>query len=169
MHERITFCRQPATVACDENCDKAWGINSRPQRYLSGDPSEPGISDREQDRRHDDYVYLADGDLGVAPSNPGTSEGFQYKPGPDEPKPNKWCVRECERCYMSDPGREDDPPVLPDLENPRPNMGWRSKGDAPNQDVPATDATGTSGGEMVTPGEGRTTLAGSVPREGDNG
>lgn len=125
MREQIIFCGQPALVACDENCAKAWGINMRPRRYLSGDPSEPGISDDEQDHRSDDYVYEADSALGEAPANPGTSEGFQYKPQDGEPRPNKWCIRECERCYMSAPGREDDPPALPDLENPYPNMGWR--------------------------------------------
>jgi hypothetical protein len=28
---------------------------------------------------------------------------------------NKWCVRECERCTMSDPGKVDEPLKLRDF------------------------------------------------------
>lgn len=71
-----------AAVACDGRCDKAWGISSRPKEQLSAD--------------EDDVVYLADGELGEAPLNPGTYEGGAGKPLPDDPdKLNKWCVREC--------------------------------------------------------------------------
>lgn len=90
----ITFCGQKAKVACDGRCDKAWGINARPRVQL-GDGSNP-----------DDYAWLADDEVGEAPTDPGSTEGWQGKPigatGPEHM--NKWCVRECERCEMSEPG-----------------------------------------------------------------
>lgn len=73
-------------VHCDGKCNKAWGINLRTEIRLS----ETNI---------DDNVWLADDELGEAPDDPGTYEGFHGKPslldGPD--RQNKWCVRECER------------------------------------------------------------------------
>ena len=75
----ITFFGQKAKIACDEKCEKAWGLNSRP------------IVDEE---------YLTDDQLGVAPVDPGTIEGADKKPIFDEDKLNKWCVRECERCNL---------------------------------------------------------------------
>jgi hypothetical protein len=65
----------------------------------------------------DDYAYLADDELDEAPVDPGTYEGNHAKPidakGPDDI--NKWCVRECERGWMSPPGRPDAVPDLPDF------------------------------------------------------
>lgn len=104
----ITYMSQKAKVACDGNCGKAWGVNTRPKRQLSDDP--------------DDYVYLADSELGDAPINPGTYEGGHAKPESVAEFPNKWCVRECERCEMSAPGKWELPLVLPDMEHPEPNM-----------------------------------------------
>jgi hypothetical protein len=97
IEKLITFCGQPAKVACDGNCGKAWGINKRPCVLLS--PTNV-----------DDYAWLADDELGEAPADPGTREGGHAKPlvvtGPEDL--NKWCVRECERCEMSPPGKSDE-------------------------------------------------------------
>lgn len=100
----ITWFGQPAAVACDGRCDKAWGINNRPKESLSTD--------------EDDYAYLADGELGEAPADPGTYEGDKAKPLPDEPKLNKWCVRECERCKLYghlERNANEPPETLPDF------------------------------------------------------
>lgn len=90
MEKMITYFGQQAKVNCDENCNKAWGINRRPKVQLSDD--------------EDDYAYLSDDELGDAPENPGTYEGGQAKPIDKAGIPNKWCVRECERCNISRPG-----------------------------------------------------------------
>ncbi len=99
----ILFFGQQATHACDGRCDKAWGTNGRPHEQLSDDI--------------DDYAYLADGELDTAPAVTGITEGGQNKPlnakGPDDI--NKWCVRECERAWISPPGNPDATPDLPDF------------------------------------------------------
>ncbi len=106
QRQRINFCDQLVDVACDRRCDKAWGINGRPQRQLSEDP--------------DDYVFLSDNELGTAPFPSTTAESADMKPsatshlGPL----NKWCVRECERSVMVDAG---EPIELPDFDHPKPN------------------------------------------------
>jgi hypothetical protein len=81
----ILFCGTQVVLACDGLCEKAWGINNRPQVQLSDDP--------------DDFEYLADDELGEAPHNPGTYEGRDGKPEDyDDPeRQNRWCARECER------------------------------------------------------------------------
>ena len=86
----ITYFGQRARVICDRQCQKAWGIQNRPRVQLSED--------------EDDYAFLADGELGEAPINPGTYEGGIGKPLRPDKFPTKWCVRECERCAMSAPG-----------------------------------------------------------------
>ena len=91
----ITYFAQRAKVCCDGNCRKAWGINNRPRVQLSDDP--------------DDFEYLADDELGDAPVDPGTYEGMSAKPLSVAEFPNKWCVRECERCKMSSPGESSEP------------------------------------------------------------
>ena len=83
----VQFCGQPAALACDGACSKAWGINNRPRLQLSDDV--------------DDYEYLSDNDLGDAPLDPGTYEGGCAKPVDDSQRLNKWCVRECERCVSA--------------------------------------------------------------------
>jgi hypothetical protein len=108
--KRLIFFGRSATHACDGRCDKAWGINSRPtvptRKELHSGTADP-----------DDYAFLADDELGTAPIDPGTYEGEHAKPrvasGPDDI--NKWCVRECERAWMSDPGHPDAAPELPDF------------------------------------------------------
>lgn len=93
MNEKIIiYFGQQVKVVCDRQCGKAWGINSRPR--IEFDPEEP-----------DDYAYLADYELGEAPVDPGTYEGGEAKPSSPDKFPNKWCVRECERCCMSNPGK----------------------------------------------------------------
>ncbi len=82
----ITWFGSPAAVACDGQCLKAWGISQRPKRMLSDD--------------EDDFEWLADDELPLAPQDPGTYEGECAKPLPHEPKLNKWCVRECERSVL---------------------------------------------------------------------
>ena len=91
----ITYMTQPAKVRCDGNCKKAWGINARPSIQLSDDP--------------DDFEYMSDGELGEAPADSGMYEGGHAKPGSQDEFPNKWCVRECERCGMSATGKHGEP------------------------------------------------------------
>ena len=99
----IIFFGRSVTHACDGKCNKAWGRNSRPTAQLSDN--------------EDDFAYLADDELGEAPIDPGTYEGRDGKPvgaeGPDDV--NKWCVRECERAWMSPHGKPDAEPDLPDF------------------------------------------------------
>ncbi|MBI3821927.1 MAG: hypothetical protein HY289_04520 [Planctomycetes bacterium] len=87
----ITYFGEPMKVACDRRCDKAWGGNHRPRVQLS--------------ESVDDFAYLADDELGEAPADPGTYEGGETKPESPDEFPNKWCVRECERCASSAPGQ----------------------------------------------------------------
>lgn len=91
----IRFASGLVVLACDGNCEKAWGINSRPRESLSPDP--------------DDYELLADGELGAAPADPGTYEGGAAKPDPGSgaDRQNKWCSRECERSRLLGPGGEE--------------------------------------------------------------
>lgn len=102
IKKRLIYVGQNATHACDGHCTKAWGNNGRPRVQLSDDI--------------DDYAYLADDEIGEAPKDPGTYEGGHAKPtdakGPGDI--NKWCVRECERAWLSPPGQPDAVPELPD-------------------------------------------------------
>lgn len=94
LTKAITFCGRQVTVACDGQCHKAWGINTRPHLQLTD--------------HEDDYAFPADHELGFAPADPGTTEGDQGKPcssvATDPAIINKWCVRECERMSMHDVG-----------------------------------------------------------------
>lgn len=94
----IPFFNEPMKVCCDGNCRKAWGINNRPKVQLSADV--------------DDFAWLADDELGNAPADPGTYEGGDAKPHGPSSFPNKWCVRECERCEKSAVG-ESHLPISP--------------------------------------------------------
>ena len=92
----ITFCGQPATLACDGNCRKAWGIENRPKVMLTEDEDGGG----------DDYAFLADGELGDAPDDPGTYEGGDGKPDAQGSEAmNRWCARQCERSELVKPGQ----------------------------------------------------------------
>ena len=97
----ITYFGEKTKVNCDRKCGKAWGIQNRPKEQLSDDP--------------DDYAFLADGELGEAPGDPGTYEGGHYKPSSPDEFPNKWCVRECERCSISAPGEFARPLEIKDF------------------------------------------------------
>lgn len=101
MEKIITYCGVPAKVACDEKCDKAWGINGRPKNQLSDN--------------QDDYEWLSDAELGSAPIDPGTKEGDDSKPINKVGIPNKWCVRECERCVIFQYSRINQELELPDF------------------------------------------------------
>lgn len=82
----ITAYGKPTVLFCDANCEKAFGISTRPKIQLSDDP--------------DDYAFLADGELGEAPRDTGNYEGECGKPyGGDFL--NKWCFRQCERSESS--------------------------------------------------------------------
>lgn len=104
----IGYFGQIARVNCDRRCNKAWGISSRPRVQLSAN--------------EDDYEFLADNELGRAPSDPGTYEGRDAKPLSPLQFPNRWCVRECERCAMSRPGESHLPLALPSFAKRRPNI-----------------------------------------------
>lgn len=108
MHTKIirVFNRE-MVLACDGNCGKAWGISQRPEVELSDDP--------------DDVAYLADGELGIAPSDPGTYEGGHAKPSSPAGM-NKWCLRQCER---SDLAVGLDTVALPDFSKRQFNQPWK--------------------------------------------
>lgn len=105
----IKYFGRDARVVCDRQCGKAWGSNNRPTVALSDDP--------------DDWAWAADGELGDAPTNPGTYEGGEGKPAHPDYFPNKWCVSQCERCAMSRFGQTVFEPVeLRDLSKQFYNM-----------------------------------------------
>lgn len=112
----ILFCGQQCTLACDGKCNKAWGINNRPEliRNVFGDYVEMTPEERFDEAicpNADDTVDLADGELGTAPADPGTYEGDEAKP--TNAIHNKWCARECERSVLVDRGQ---PIELPDYD-----------------------------------------------------
>lgn len=104
MEKEIIYCGQKRKIACDGKCEKAWGINCRPRVQLD-------------EKNEDDYAYLSDIELGVAPVDPGTYEGGHSKPVSEEDKMNKWCCRECERCCISKPNELDKLIKLKDFSN----------------------------------------------------
>lgn len=105
----IAYSGKPCVVVCDGNCAKAWGINNRPR--VEFDPKDP-----------DDMAFLADGELGEAPRDPGTYEGGHGKPGATPSRHNKWCARECERSETFDRGQ---PVVARDLSRRLYNQPWK--------------------------------------------
>ena len=74
--KEIIYFGKKALVQCDGNCQKAWGVHSRPNNK-------------------------SDEELGIAPEDPRTYEGGFAKPKEGE-EMNKWCVRECERSRLID-------------------------------------------------------------------
>lgn len=110
LRSELLYFHKPVVVGCDANCPKAWGINSRP---------------REPHSRDDDYAFLADGELGIAPADPGTYEGGWAKPLRVPERHTKWCVRECERSALAGPG---EPLELPDFSERRRNRRLDSGG-----------------------------------------
>ena len=132
MEKEIIFFGKKTKVACDEKCGKAWGINTRPRFFpelgegyvfeYGEDSCSPEQDELPELKNEDDYAYLPDSKLGVAPVDPGTYEGGHAKPTCDDEKGNKWCVRECERCVMSGIGEIHKPLILPDFSKPLYNI-----------------------------------------------
>lgn len=132
MEKVITYMGQKVKVGCDEKCNKAWGVNRRPRVYselgekiygLNGESIYP----KEELKDIDDHAMCSDDELGEAPTNPGTYEGGEAKPTHSSQIPNKWCVRECERCDWSEPGKFNEPLVLKDFSKRRYNQPWKHK------------------------------------------
>lgn len=119
------YFEHPVAFACDANCRKAWGINSRPKVQFSDDP--------------DDYAFLTDAELGDAPDDPGTYEGGHGKPTHPDDRLNKWCVRECERSVIV--GTEAGVGALPDFSTRYRNLP-ADEGGGPDLPSPPTE-TGT--------------------------
>lgn len=84
-YKSIIFFGRPMVLACDGKCEKAWGIQCRPRKKLD-------------EHDVDDFSYLTDDELGIAPDNPGTYEGDH---GKSPLSLNKWCARQCERSVMA--------------------------------------------------------------------
>lgn len=136
MEKIIQYCGQKAKVACDERCDKAWGMG-RPRFYpeIGKDKiygygqehywpeNDPGVS---VEFDEDDYGYLPDDELGIAPIDPGTYEGGHGKPTSPGQMMNKWCVIACERCAITKPGKWAEPLELPDFSVVRYNYHSRN-------------------------------------------
>lgn len=87
LTKTIVYFGQKAIIGCDGNCDKAWGINSRPKIKIGSS-----------------IFMKSDNELGVAPADPGTYEGGHAKPVNQDELLNRWCCRECERCKINMPG-----------------------------------------------------------------
>lgn len=96
-------------MVCDRQCDKAWG-EIRPRVYVQ-DPEQKvyGYDENNEDWEMypdnevldiDNWAYLADSELGIAPDSNGVWEGGDGKPEAPVTKHNKWCARNCERCEM---------------------------------------------------------------------
>lgn len=119
MEKDIIYFGEKTKVACDEKCNKAWGFMNRPRVYpkisdskifgLDGDTIYP------DDYDDDEFIFCSDDELGEAPIDPETYEGGDAKPTNKSEIGNKWCVRECERCVMSNFGKYDEPLVLKDF------------------------------------------------------
>lgn len=109
ISKSITYFGQSCFLSCDANCTKAWGMNNRPKLYRTVSGQYEALTfeqscDEALVPDGDDYCYLADGELGIAPIDPGTYEGDQAKPRNSTQRLNKWCARECERSSIDDPG-----------------------------------------------------------------
>lgn len=96
----VTAYGGPAFVMCDARCEKAFGIRKRPRVTLSNDAN--------------DYAMLADHEVGIAPTDPGTAEGLDSKPQHPDDRLNKWCFRECERSAWAGHREVGELIVLPD-------------------------------------------------------
>lgn len=91
IQREVTAYGRKVHFGCDGNCGKAWGINARPKVQFAEDDE-------------DDVAWLADGEIGEAPIDPGTYEGRDAKPTSADARLNKWCLRECERAESSEGG-----------------------------------------------------------------
>lgn len=127
MEKLITYFGQPAKVGCDEKCNKAWGINNRPRVYVDIGEKVFGLDDEsiypdDDTTDPDNYAYCSDDELPEAPEHPGTWEGNDKKPVNKVGIPNRWCIRECERCCVSEPGDYEKPLQLKDFSIRRKNI-----------------------------------------------
>lgn len=82
----IPYCGQPVAVGCDGRCDLAVGID------WTTDDGEYDLL--EIKRCGETLISLR--------MNPGTTEGGEAKPASPREFPNKWCVRQCERCKKNE-------------------------------------------------------------------
>ena len=117
LETRIDRRTGAALAVCDRNCAKAWGVNGR-------NLPEAGTIDHGED----DVIYLADGETGDAPRDPGTYEGGQGKPFHPAAH-NLWCLRECERCAIVGDG---EPVAHPDFSVRVYNQPWKHGLDRPS-------------------------------------
>ncbi len=130
----IIYFGQKAKVACDMKCNKAWGFTCRPKIYVN-DPeqrvyglgSKHGYWASDEFGDEDDYFCLSDDELEEAPECTGTWEGGDGKPFIEDMKDkdvrhNKWCVRACERCVMTEHGKPDEELKIKDWSKRRYNI-----------------------------------------------
>lgn len=135
IEKDIVWFGRHATTGCDNECRKAWGANYRPRVYLDRQGNIisvwKGSGDRITDadekgyEPRDNYAYIPDLLLNIAPNDPGTYEGGHAKPEwrlRKADKMNKWCVRECERSVMTTYELPNEKLVLPDFNEFRFNM-----------------------------------------------
>ena len=118
IQKNILYFGQACTLACDANCQKAWGINHRPEVYVE-DPDQKVYGEGFTKHRYpqedvtwdmDNTFYLADDELGIAPIDTGIYEGGHAKPQTEDERLNKWCARECERSVIVDEGEDIELP-----------------------------------------------------------
>lgn len=112
MEKEIIYLGKSAVAICDEKCDKAWGINKRPRIYpqlnnhkiygIDGTDIYPEEYYLDDNFQVDDCAYASDNELGKAPIDTGIIVDSDKKPTRKSQIPNKWCIRECERCVIGD-------------------------------------------------------------------
>ena len=105
LKKEIIYSRKKVILACDGNCNKAWGITKRKSIVI----------DNEDD---DDTIFLPDDELGLAPVNPGTYEGYDTKPTNPNELLNRWCCRECERSSIFNIDEDNINEKLKDFSKP---------------------------------------------------
>lgn len=120
LKSQVRMFGKQRIIACDERCDKAWGMNERPEIVFDEDDL-------------DDFAYLADHELGTAPDCSNWWEGGHNKPQSKEERHNKWCVRACERSTIFEIGEEI---VLKDFSSRVYNKHWRQEEQKRKSDNP---------------------------------
>lgn len=108
----ILFAGSPCVLACDAHCSKAWGSNTRPRRYRTASGEYAEVKNMDAVIDEDDYAYLADSELGIAPADSPFTENDEHKPQRPSQRLNRWCARECERSVIVDIGETVE---LPDF------------------------------------------------------
>jgi hypothetical protein len=93
LTKEIVFFGKACILACDQQCEKAFGWQERPK--ISLDPND-----------EEDVVWLSDSEVGMAPIDTGWYEGGCAKPTCEAEKLNKWCARSCERSTIVEIGEE---------------------------------------------------------------